>query len=160
MRLDSIPISRERFAAKRRRSREYGGSLVEQAFTVVVVLTLIFAIIDFGRALYTYHFVSNAAREATRWASVRGQDCSGLAGGCPASSTDVQTYVSAVSGMGLDATKITATPKWGRPPTTRRCAAELLRQPGPPQTVSPAALCRCRCSTLINSFFRSCRLLQ
>src|ERR1700680_2901035 len=85
-----------------RGSKERGGSLVEQAFAIVLLLTIIFAIIDFGRALYTYHFVSNVAREATRWASVRGKTCIGLAGGCPANVSDVQTYVSAVSGMGLD----------------------------------------------------------
>jgi Flp pilus assembly protein TadG len=99
-----------------RGSKERGGSLVEQAFAIVLLLTIIFAIIDFGRALYTYHFVSNVAREATRWASVRGKTCIGLAGGCPANVSDVQTYVSAVSGMGLDSTKITTTPQWGPAP--------------------------------------------
>ena len=99
-----------------RGSKERGGSLVEQAFAIVLLLTIIFAIIDFGRALYTYHFVSNVAREATRWASVRGTTCSGLAGGCPANGSHVQTYVSAVSGMGLDSTKITTTSQWGPAP--------------------------------------------
>src|SRR5262249_53550139 len=53
------------------RGAQRGSSLVEQAVVLVILLTILFAIIDFGRALYTYHFVSNAAREATRWASVR-----------------------------------------------------------------------------------------
>jgi Flp pilus assembly protein TadG len=94
------------------RRRQRGAGLVEQAIVLTLFLTVLFAIIDFGRALYTYHFVSNAAREASRWASVRGFTCTGLSGGCPAGDPDVQTYVSNVSGMGLDPTKITATTSW------------------------------------------------
>src|SRR5277367_4330936 len=55
--------------------KERGSSLVEQSFIIVFLLTLMLGIIDCGRALYTYHFVSNVAREATRWASVRSTTC-------------------------------------------------------------------------------------
>jgi Flp pilus assembly protein TadG len=98
--------------AKRRPER--GATLVEQALVLVLFLTVVFAIIDFGRALYTYHFVSNAAREATRWASVRGTACT--APDCPAKPGDVQTYVANVSGLGLDPTKVTATTTIVTPP--------------------------------------------
>lgn len=95
---------------------EYGSSLVEHALVLTLLLTVLFAIIDFGRALYTYHFVSNAAREATRWASVRGTACRGLPNGCPADPDDVQAFVSNVAGMGLDPAKITADTNWVAPP--------------------------------------------
>jgi Flp pilus assembly protein TadG len=97
-----------------KRRPERGATLVEQALVLVLFLTVVFAIIDFGRALYTYHFVSNAAREATRWASVRGNACK--APDCPANNAAVQTYVSNVPGLGLDATKLTATTTWVTPP--------------------------------------------
>jgi hypothetical protein len=97
-----------------KRSAERGTTLVEQALVLVLFLTVVFAIIDFGRALYTYHFVSNAAREATRWASVRGNACN--APDCPAKPSDVQTYVANVSGLGLDPAKLTATTTWIAPP--------------------------------------------
>lgn len=92
----------------RRAGSERGATLVESALVITLLLTLLFGIIGFGHALYTYHFVCNAAREATRWASVRGDIGSlhppDLAG------TDVQTYVTNYStGIGLDPTKITAT---------------------------------------------------
>ncbi len=94
--------------------------MVETALMLSMLLVMMFGIIGFGHALYTYHFVSNAAREATRWASVRGYTCPNnlpiLSGGCPASVSDVQTYVSNVSGMGLDPAKITATTTWVAPP--------------------------------------------
>jgi Flp pilus assembly protein TadG len=43
--------------------------------TVLVLFPLIFGIIDFARAAYAYHYVSYSAREAARWASVRGAQC-------------------------------------------------------------------------------------
>src|SRR5580692_6353215 len=72
------------------RARQRGTTLLESAVMISVLLLMMFGVVGFGTALYTYHFVSNTAREATRWASVRGHSC---VGGCEASSTDVNTYV-------------------------------------------------------------------
>jgi Flp pilus assembly protein TadG len=96
--------------------RQRGGSLVEQALVLMVFLIILFGIIDFGHALYTYHFVSNAAREATRWASVRGATTS-LPGG-QATDASVRALVKDVAGMGLDPAKITVDTDWpsGNPP--------------------------------------------
>jgi Flp pilus assembly protein TadG len=110
------------------RRRERGSSLVEQAIVLILFLTVMFAIIDFGRALYTYHFVSNAAREASRWASVRGFTTS-LPGGA-ANTPSVQTYVSNVSGMGLDPTKITATATFLTPPNNDPACRAHNNNPG------------------------------
>ena len=54
---------------------ERGSALVEFGLIAIVLFTLIFGIVDFGRALFAYHYVANTAREATRMASVRGNDC-------------------------------------------------------------------------------------
>jgi len=75
---------------------------------LVILLAVLFAIIDFGRALYTYHFVSNVAREATRWASVRSDNSQ--APNAPANSGNIKTTFgssSALAGMALDPTKLT-----------------------------------------------------
>jgi Flp pilus assembly protein TadG len=112
------------------KSLERGSGLVEQALVLTVLLAVMFGIIDFGRAMYTYHFVSEAARDATRWASVRGNTCVGLTGGCPADPGDVQTYVSNVSGMGLDPAKITATTSWPIQPYSSPTCAGSLKNPG------------------------------
>jgi Flp pilus assembly protein TadG len=74
---------------------ERGSALVEFAVAATATLTLTLGIIDCGRALYTYHLVSNGARLATRYAIVRGSNCS--VAGCPATSTSIQTYVRSVS---------------------------------------------------------------
>jgi TadE-like protein len=51
-----------------------GASLVEVAVSLAVYLSLLFAVIEFSTALYAYNFVSDAAREATRYAVIRGEN--------------------------------------------------------------------------------------
>lgn len=50
--------------------RERGQSLVETAIVVPILLLLLAAIIDFGRAFDTYIVLTNAAREGARFASL------------------------------------------------------------------------------------------
>jgi Flp pilus assembly protein TadG len=88
---------------------------------VMIFFTMLFGIVDFGRALYAYHFVSNAARTAARWAAVNGSACSGdgsctapvscsggsctpCTSGCAAAgATDVQNYVTMLAqGANID----------------------------------------------------------
>jgi Flp pilus assembly protein TadG len=86
--------------------RECGSTVVEFAFvTMLVLFPLIFGIVDFARAAYAYHFVSSAARQATRWSSVRGSDCANsLPAPCEATSGaggTVDAYVRNISPAGL-----------------------------------------------------------
>jgi Flp pilus assembly protein TadG len=101
---------------------EAGGALVEYALIIMVFMTMLLGIMEFSRGLYSYHFVSNAAREATRWAAVNGASC-GAAGdnSCngtapmnngPATATDIQNYVTNLTPMGIDPTQLTTTPTW------------------------------------------------
>jgi hypothetical protein len=99
--------ARTRRASK---SKARGSSLVEQSFIIVFLLTMMLGIIDCGRALYTYHFVSNVAREATRWASVRSSTCKPGAWlpGCHYNNSSIQTtFTTNISAMGLDPSKVT-----------------------------------------------------
>jgi len=86
---------------------ERGTNLVEYGIVLTLLLTMLFGIVDFGRALYAYHFVSDAAREGTRYAMVRGSTCQG----CTASSTDVQNYLDNVP-AGIDASQLSVTTTW------------------------------------------------
>lgn len=104
----------ERIHATRRLSLlkgECGASLVEYAVVFMLFMTMLLGIADFSRAVYAYHFVSNAAREATRYAIVRG--CSTVSTNCPtpATSASIQTYVQNVP-LGIEASKVTATTTW------------------------------------------------
>jgi Flp pilus assembly protein TadG len=79
---------------------------------LVILFPLMFGVVDFSRAAYDYHWVANAARDGSRWASVRGGSCVGLSGGCPAASNDVQTFVQSLVVSGMDSSAITASASW------------------------------------------------
>jgi hypothetical protein len=53
-----------------RARRAAGQALVETAIVLPILLVVLLAIFDFGRAVYAYHTVSNAARTAGREAIV------------------------------------------------------------------------------------------
>lgn len=57
---------------KRGRKREQGHAMTEMALTLPIILMLVMGIMDFGRALFVYSQLSNAAREGARWGSVQG----------------------------------------------------------------------------------------
>lgn len=92
-------------AERRRASGERGSTLFEFAMVAVITLVLMFGMIDLARALYSYHFVTTAAREAARYASVRGVLCSSSVnpGPCPAGQGDVTNFVTAITPQGIDA---------------------------------------------------------
>jgi Flp pilus assembly protein TadG len=52
-----------------------GSSLAESVMVMLVMLAMTFGLIDFGRLMYTYAFLTNVAQMGTRWASVRGSSC-------------------------------------------------------------------------------------
>lgn len=86
---------------------EKGGTLVEFAIVVILLLTMFFGIAGFGHALYAYHFVSNVAREATRWAIVNGSTCADDSScTAPATPTDIDTFVKNRAPEGIDPSKI------------------------------------------------------
>src|SRR4051794_4143568 len=58
--------------AKKALLGESGATMVEFAFATTILFALVFGIIQISMALYSYHFTADAAREATRWAIVRG----------------------------------------------------------------------------------------
>jgi len=82
-------------------SKQRGATLYEFAATLPILLFLMVGVIDFGRAMYAYHFVASAARQATRWASVRGADCTAFTTACPAQATDILNYVHGIAPPGL-----------------------------------------------------------
>jgi Flp pilus assembly protein TadG len=72
------------------RHAERGQVLAEFAVVSLAVLMMVFGIIDCGRALYTYHLVSDDARLGSRYAIVRG--ATACPGGSP-SPDPLQAYI-------------------------------------------------------------------
>jgi Flp pilus assembly protein TadG len=55
----------------KQKPRERGQSLVETAIIFPLLLLLLAAVVDFGRAFDAYIVLTNAAREGARWGSVK-----------------------------------------------------------------------------------------
>ena len=110
----------------RARDKDKGSGLVEFALAVVAILIVLFGIIDIGRALYAYNWLSDAARRGTRYAMVRGTKCTGLLSACPATPNDVQTYITSLAD-GIDTSQLTVTSQCFAPgnasPGSLPCAA-------------------------------------
>ena len=90
-----------------KRWNDVGTALVEFGLVIVVFFMFVFGVMDFGRAIYTYHFVSNAAFEATRYAMVRGSNSTN-----PVTATDVENYVKSLVPQGIDPSNLTISTSW------------------------------------------------
>lgn len=92
-----------------------GAALVELAISAAVIFSMMIGIFEICLALYAYHFTADAAREATRWAMVRGSQCSTYSAGlgsCNAQGTDITTFVKNLGYPGLSASNFTVTSTW------------------------------------------------
>lgn len=86
------------------RGGERGQALVEFALAASVALFLIFGIIEFGRALFAYDLVAQAARVGTRYAIVHAtippHDCSSTKiGTTPCETDDIAYILSKMTGV-------------------------------------------------------------
>lgn len=91
--------------SRRSRSRA-GATMVEAAFGLILFLMLVFGIMEFGRLVWIYNTVSYAAREASRYASVRGS-----AAPAPATANDIRQAVLKDT-VGLDPNAVNVVVVW------------------------------------------------
>jgi len=120
---------------------EEGSSLVEMALSCLILIPFLFGIVQLSIGLYCYHYASDAAREATRWAIVRGANCNTLFGASYCSPTqgnsdgagtnDIAQYV---KGLGYPySASVTTTTQWcvagGTPATWSSCSATKNNNP-------------------------------
>jgi Flp pilus assembly protein TadG len=106
---------------------------------MIVLLTFLFGIIETCLMLYTYHFVSEAAREGTRYAVVRGSTAGGSNCAAPGAATciaqggndtgDIATYVKSLSFPGIDPANMTVNSTWSSFVHGSSCSA-LCNSPG------------------------------
>jgi Flp pilus assembly protein TadG len=88
------------------RSFDTGQAMLEFAMTSVVFFMLVFGITNFSMAVYTFNQVSYAAREGTRYASVRGATAP-----APAGADDVAAFVKS-EWAGENPTNLTVSTTW------------------------------------------------
>ena len=122
----SGPIAAAAKGASQQSLREEGAAIVEFAVAASVYFAVFFGLIETCLALYTFNFVSDAAREATRYAVVRGSDSCLANSSFPncnllptnvTSTTDptqnpVLAYIETMNYPGLSASNLSTTVKW------------------------------------------------
>ena len=121
---------------------ESGDALVEYAIVFLLFMTMIMGTIDFGRALYTYHYLSNVTRDAARWAAVNGADCGpppngdnscngqGYMNNGPVNQSNVQTFITNHTPPGIDTGKLTTTVTWPVSTDSPATCATIQNAPG------------------------------
>jgi Flp pilus assembly protein TadG len=122
------------FQMGRRLRREQGTAILEFAMVAMLLLTVVFGVMAIFFALYAYNVVSEAAREGTRFAIVRGSNCTRVStakfpSACPASSSDIQSYVQYRGYPGIDPNFMTVNTTWSATPGTT-CATTACNDPG------------------------------
>lgn len=125
----SLPADRFRWGglrAVRGLLRQDGASLVEVAVSLSVYLMLLFSVTELSLTMYSYNFVSDAAREATRFAVIRGANSCYAGAGFPncnlgptnissatnANRNPVLQYIDGLRYPGLDANNLSANVTW------------------------------------------------
>jgi Flp pilus assembly protein TadG len=113
-----------------------GAAIIEFAVAAALLMPVLFGIIEMSLAFYSFNFVAEAAREATRYAAVRGstscQNTPGL-GDCNFTTlAPLQTYV---RGLGLPgANNVTVSVSWlsasNTTPTTWTACGTPCNAPG------------------------------
>jgi Flp pilus assembly protein TadG len=83
-----------------------GQTYAEFMMVVLPTLLLLFGIVSFAMTVYTYNFLSNASRDAVRYAIVHGSKSAS-----PATADDIQTFVRNEA-KGLTASSINVTTCW------------------------------------------------
>ena len=121
----------------RRLDDERGSQLVEFAVSLLALLTMMFGIMYFSLAMYSYHFVTYAAQEGARFAIVRGNAWQGNGNcatsappsftvkfACVAQTSDVQNYVKSIATPLINSSQITVTTTWPgtSPSCTKNCS--------------------------------------
>lgn len=112
---------------------EQGSSIVEFAMVAVILFTVVFGVMAIGLALYSYNVVSEAAREGTRFAIVRGASCTGFPSACPAATdgTDTQTYIRSLGFPGINPNNLHAVSVYSATTAGTTCSpSTLCNNPG------------------------------
>jgi Flp pilus assembly protein TadG len=105
---------------------EHGSAILETALSMVILLTFLFGIIETALALYTYHFISEASREAVRYAIVRGSSSGGTCASydsayCAATKAQVTSFVQNLGFPGINPAKMTVTTAYAAYPAGVTC---------------------------------------
>lgn len=129
-------FSTQGFQGRRCGRGEQGAAMVEMALSMVILMTIIFGVLFGCLALYSYHFVSDAAREGSRYAIVHGATCTVSGASCTVSTAQIQTYVQDLGFPGINPSAMTVNTTYSAYPAGATCAALGCNGPGDLATVT------------------------
>src|SRR6266566_3972600 len=86
-----------------------GQAMLETALCFVLFITIFIAIMEFGMGIFTYNFVSYAAREGSRYASTRGSQCTSP---CTAATSDTVQTMIRKQVVALDPSQVSVNTTW------------------------------------------------
>jgi Flp pilus assembly protein TadG len=89
-----------------------GASAVEFAVVAPVAFLFVLALVIGGMGIFRYQELASVAREASRWASVRGAQYQQDTGQPAATAQDVYNNVIAPNAIGMDTTKLSYSVTW------------------------------------------------
>jgi Flp pilus assembly protein TadG len=112
---------------------ERGSASVEFAVTSVVLFMTLLGLMKMCLGIYTYHYISEAAREGTRYAMVRGTSCTG----CEVTTDQISAYVKNLGYPGISSSAMTVTTTRGPFPSTKTCTPSVAcNNPGDLVTIT------------------------
>jgi len=91
---------------------ESGGSQIEFVLSFTALMTFVFVLMEICIVFYTYGMISESAREATRYAIVRGSTClTSSSTSCTVSATTISSYATGLGfpNIGGSALNVTTT---------------------------------------------------
>jgi Flp pilus assembly protein TadG len=118
--------------------RSDGTALVEFALSSAMLFSLLIGLMEISIGFYSYHYVNDAAREASRWAMVRGEaSCTNTPDltDCDATPSEIQSYVQNLGYPSAIANNMTVTTVWCpvsaiQPATWPTCSAGSSKAAG------------------------------
>ena len=99
---------------QRNSHRRPAASAVEMAFVAPVFLLLVFILVIGGMGMFRYNQVAHLAREATRYAAVRGMDYARATGKPAATPTSIYQEAVRPNAAALDPNALSCTVTWDR----------------------------------------------
>jgi len=109
---------------------ETGGSMIELVLSSTVMLAVLLCMIQICMVLYAYCCTAMAAREATRYAIVRGSSCNSFASACPATKANIQSYIQGLQFPGVNAAAFGVTTTYSAYPSGTCSPSASCNNPG------------------------------
>lgn len=96
----------------RRTRRRKGAAALEFAVVAPIMILSVIAFLVLGLAVSDYQRIATAARDAARWASVRGMEYQRQTGNLAATATDVYDKAIVPTLAGMDMSRVTYSVTW------------------------------------------------